>query len=125
MKTKTWQLVIGVGLLSVAAQILLFYARFGRWNTDSAPTDYLLFFLAGGLGGWILTLFLNRQTSITARRAVWIAFLLASPLALLMMIAGGILGPLGVLILPQIPWTIFTWVGSWLGSLSARSRVGP
>ena len=124
MKPVSWLWVPGLGLLSVIAQIMLFYVRFGRWNTDSTPTDYLLFFLAGALGGWILTFFLNRQTSNTNRRTVWIAFLLASPLALLMMLAGGLLGPLGVLILPQIPWAIFTWVGSWVGRWLARRPAG-
>jgi hypothetical protein len=104
-----------VGLLSVAAQIILFYARFGRWNMDAAYTDFLLFFLAGAIGGWILSFFLNRQTSSSKRRMVGIAFLLASPIALLLVLAGGILGPLGVLILPQIPWATFTGVGTWLG----------
>src|SRR5215471_5569191 len=115
VKKVSWIRVPGVGLLAVAAQISLFYARFGRWNTDSSFTDYLLFFLAGALGGWILTFFLNRDPSSANHRAVWIAFLLASPFALSMMLVGGILGPLGVLILPQIPWLIFTWVGSWVG----------
>jgi hypothetical protein len=119
-----WRWVLGVGLLSVAAQIVLFYIRFGRWNTDSTFTDYLLFFLAGALGGWILTIFLNRQASTASRRAVWIAFLLASPLALLLMLAGGVLGPLGVLILPQIPWLVSAWIGSWVGRSAARDRVG-
>ena len=53
-----WTLI--VGLLSVAAQIVTFYVRFGRWNTDATLTEYLLFFLAGALGGWILIFFLNR-----------------------------------------------------------------
>jgi len=117
----SWRWVLGVGLFSVAAQILLFYARFGHWNTYSSFTDYLLFFLAGALGGWILTFFLNRQFSSANRWAVWIAFLLAIPIALLMMLAGGLLGPLGVLIFPQIPWAIFTWVGSWVGRRLTRN----
>ena len=118
-----WLRVFAVGLLSIAAQIIIFYARFGGWNADSVFTDYLLFFLSGALGGWILSFFLNRQPSSANRRAAWIAFLLASPIALLMMLAGGILGPLGVLIFHQIPWTIFTWVGSWVGKRAARGSV--
>lgn len=115
MKNASGLWVLGVGLFCVAAQIILFYARFGRWNTDATFTEYLLFFLAGAIGGWILTFFLNRYPSSPNRQAIWVAFLLASPFALLLMLAGGILGPLGVLILPQIPWTIFTWVGAWVG----------
>ena len=123
MKKGSWTLAFGVGLFCVAAQILLFYARFGRWNTDSSYRDYMLFFLAGALGGWMLTFFLNSQPASANRRAMWIAFLLASPLALSMMLVGGIIGPLGVLILPQIPWATFMWVGSWLGKLAARGPV--
>ena len=111
MKTFLWSLSVGV--LSVAAQILTFYVRFGRWNTDSTFVDYLLFFLAGSLGGWILVYFLNRRT--TKSWIVLTAFLLASPIALIMMLAGGLLGWFGVLLFPQIPWALFTWIGSLVG----------
>lgn len=104
-----------VGLLTVAAQILTFSVRFGRWNTDSTFIDYLLFFLAGTLGGLILIYFLNRQTSIAKRWTVLIAFLLVSPAAVLFMLAGGLLGWISVLIFPQIPWALFTWIGSLVG----------
>jgi hypothetical protein len=43
-----------VGLLAIAAQVVAFYVRFGRWNTDAFILDYLLIFLAGALGGLIL-----------------------------------------------------------------------
>jgi hypothetical protein len=104
-----------VGSLSVAAQITRFYVRFGRLNTDATFTEYLLFFLSGALGGAILVFFLNRQASIRRRWVVLIAFLLASPIALVMMLGGGMLGWIGLLILPQIPWALFTWIGSLVG----------
>ena len=50
-----------VGLFTVAAQILFFYIRFGRMNTDATFVDYILFFIAGTLGGLILIYFLNSQ----------------------------------------------------------------
>ena len=99
---------------------MIFYARFRRWNADSTFPDYLLFFLAGALGGWILTYVLNRQISGAQRLVVLIAFLLASPIALMMMLAGGLIGPLGVLIFPQIPWALFAWIGSSVGMLIFR-----
>jgi len=46
---------------------------------------------------------------------VLIAFLLATPLSLLLMLAGGMLGPLGVILFPQIPWALLAWLGSLLG----------
>ena len=105
-----WALIIG--LLVVAAQVITFYVRFGRWNTSAFFVDYLLMFLAGVLGGLILIYFQNRQPSTDGRWIVLVGFLLASPVALFMMIAGGLLGVLGILLFPQIPWALFTWLGS-------------
>jgi peptidoglycan/LPS O-acetylase OafA/YrhL len=109
-----------VGLLSVVAQIAVFYVRFGKWNANSTVLDYILFFVAGMLGGLILVYFLNRQNSKTAWSAALIAFLLASPIALVMMAGGGLLGPFGVLVYPQIPWTLFAWLGGLVGNLLAK-----
>jgi len=105
-----------VGLLSVVAQIAVFYVRIGKWNTSSTLLDYILFFGAGTLGGLILFYFLNRQNSKTAGTATILAFLLASPIAVLMMISGGLLGPIGVLIFPQIPWALFAGLGGLVGN---------
>ena len=109
-----------VALLSPAAQALEYYFRFNRWNTEATITEYFLFFLAGSLGGVILIFFINRQVSTRRRWVVLIAFLLASWIALIMMIAGGLLGPIGVLLFPQIPWALFTWIGSWLAKFIVR-----
>lgn len=105
-----------VGLLSVAAQIAVFYVRFGKWNTSSTVTDYILFFVAGTLGGLILIYFLNRQHSHTAWSVTLFAFLLASPIALMMMISGGLLGSIGGLVFPQIPWALSAWLGGLVGN---------
>jgi hypothetical protein len=106
----SWALV--VGLLSIVAQVVVFYVRFGVFNTQASFANYVSFFLAGTLGGSILMWFLNRETSPRGRRILLIAFLLASPLALIMMLAGGLFGPIGVLIAPQLPWALFTWLGA-------------
>ena len=118
-KTQTYWAVL-IGLLSVVIQIATFYIRFGGWNTSSPMWDYILFFLAGTLGGLILIYFLNRQNSKTAWYATLIAFLLASPIALIMMVGGGLLGSIGVLLLPQIPWVLFTWIGGLAGNFFAK-----
>jgi len=109
-----------VGLLSVVAQIAVFYVRFGTWNAYSTVLDYILFFGAGTLGGLILIYFLNRQNSKTARLVTLLAFLLASPIALVMMAGGGLLGSVGVLVYPQIPWTLFAWLGGLVGNFLAK-----
>lgn len=111
--------VLLVGFLSVVAQISVFYVRFGKWNAFSV-LDYILFFVAGTLGGLILVYFLNRQNSKTARSVTLLAFLLASPIALVMMLGGGLIGSIGVLVYPQIPWTLFAWLGGLVGNFLAK-----
>jgi hypothetical protein len=113
-----WALL--VGLLSVVAQIATFYMRFGKWNVSSTMLDYVLFFLAGTLGGLILIYFLNRQNSKTAWSVTLLAFLLTSPIAMVMMVGGGLLGSIGVLIFPQIPWALFAWIGGLAGNFFAK-----
>jgi hypothetical protein len=113
-----WALV--VGLLSIVAQIATFYMRFGKWNVSSTMLDYVLFFLTGTLGGLILIFFLNRQNSKTAWSVTLLAFLLASPIAMVMMVGGGLLGSIGVLIFPQIPWALFAWIGGLVGNFFAK-----
>ena len=110
-----WSLL--VGLFTVAFQIGTFYARFGRMNTDSTFVDYILFFIAGIVGGLILIYFLNRQTSNAKRWVVLIAFLLATPVAMIFILGGGLLGWIGVILFPQIPWALITWIGSLVGRL--------
>jgi hypothetical protein len=107
-----WALL--VGLLSIAAQVIVFYIRFGFFNTQASFANYVAFFLAGALGGLIFIYFLNREDSLRARRIVWAAFLLATPFVLLLMLAGGFFGPLGLLFAPQIAWALLIWLGTVL-----------
>lgn len=116
MKTNQIFRALLVGFLSVVGQIVVFFVRFGKWNTSSTLLDYILFFAAGTLGGLILNYFLNRQNSKTVWTITLLAFLLASPIALFMMISGGLLGSIGVLVFPQIPWALFTWLGGLAGN---------
>ncbi|MBT3321486.1 MAG: hypothetical protein HN392_04290 [Anaerolineae bacterium] len=118
-KTQTYWALL-VGFLSVVVQIAIFYLRFGKWNVSSSMLDYVLFFLAGILGGLILIYFLNRQNSKTAWLVTLLAFLLASPISIIMMVGGGLLGPIGVLVFPQIPWALFTWLGGLAGNFFAK-----
>jgi hypothetical protein len=110
-----WSLL--AGLFTVAIQIITFYTRFGRMNTDATILDYILFFIAGTLGGLILIYFLNKQTSNGKRWVVTIAFLLATPVAMILGLMGGVLGPIGVILFPQIPWALITWIGSLVGRI--------
>lgn len=112
-----------VGLVSVLAQMITYYLRFRRWNTESPFADYFFFFLAGTLGGFILIFFLNRQETRKGRWIVLAAFLLISPLSMLVMLGGGLFGPLGLMIWPQIPWLIFIWLASLLGRSMSRPQT--
>ena len=109
-----------VGILAIAAQLITYFLRFGRWNTESPFSDYVYFFLSGALGGTILIFFLNRHDTSKGRWMVLVAFLLISPLSILVMLGGGLFGPLGILMWPQRPWTLFAWLGSLLGRFVAR-----
>jgi uncharacterized membrane protein len=113
-----WALL--VGLLSVIAQVITYTLRFERLNTESPFADYFFFFLAGTVGGFILIFFLNRQPTRKGRWIVLIVFLLIAPVSLFLMLGGGLFGPLGLLLLPQIPWLLFTWLGSLLGRFVSR-----
>ena len=115
-----WALLLG--LLSIIVQAVTFYLRFEMWNGSSSALDYLLFFVAGSLGGLILIYFLNRQASKTAWWVELIVFLLATPVAMMFMIGGGLLGPLGVLIFPQVPWALFAWIGGLIAKFVTRER---
>ena len=114
-----WALL--VGLLTMVAQLITYYLRFERLNTQASLTEYLLLFLAGSLGGLILIFFLNRQPTTRGRWVVVIMFLLITPLSLFLMLGGALFGVLGLLLLPQIPWALFSWLGSLLGRLVSRT----
>ena len=110
-----WSLL--VGLFVVVYQVVMFYVRFNRMNADATILDYILFFAAGTVGGLLLIYFLNRQTSNAKRWVVLIAFLLATPVAMIFILGGGMLGWIGVILFPQIPWALITWIGSLIGKL--------
>ena len=115
MKTFSvfWSFVVGVTF--VTFQLIIFYVRFGRLPQSSPWTDYLLFFIAGTLGGLILIYFLNQARQARARRSILLAFLLALPFALLLSVLGGLLGWWGVIVYPLFFWALFTWIGSLVG----------
>lgn len=116
--SMVWALL--VGLVSVLWQVLSYLFRFGKLNPHAPFMDYVIFFLSGTIGGLILLFFLNRQPAAKAWWSVLIAFLLGTPLAMLFILGGGMLGYIGILIFPQIPWFIFTWLGSLVGRFLSR-----
>jgi len=111
---------LAVGTLALLWQVFSYYFRFGQFNPHAAWTDYLWFFLSGVLGGLLLAFFLSRQHADKGRWTVLTAFALATPVAMIFMLGGGLLGALGTLFFPQVPWLVFTWVGSLLGKFLGR-----
>lgn len=111
-----------VGLVSVVWQATAYFIRFGQFNPYATFRDYVWFFIGGTLGGLILVMFMNRQPAEKGRWAVLIAFVLATPVAMIFMVGGGLFGLVSVLIFPQIPWLIFTWIGFLVGGYISRGR---
>lgn len=118
--SRIWAL--SVGLVSVLWQVFSYYFRFGQFNPYAAMLDYLWFFLSGSLGGLILVFFLNRQSTSKARWWVLIAFVLAIPVAMIFMMGGGLFGFIGILLFPQFPWLLITWLGSLMGRFFSRGK---
>lgn len=115
MKPLSLLWALPVGLISVFWQVAAYYIRFGQFNPYSSFSDYIWFFISGSLGGLILVFFINQQFTQKGRLTVLSAFVLGTPVAMIFMVGGGLLGLAGILILPQIPWLIFSWIGSLLG----------
>lgn len=110
-----------IGLLMPILQFVIFYIRFGNTNPDSSLLDYVLFFVAGIIGGLILIALLQRSKTKAARWLVLIAFILATPIALTGMIVGGLAGPIGVLFMSAMLWTIITGLGFLAGRFISRN----
>jgi hypothetical protein len=60
MKPIPLSWALSVGFLSIVAQVLTYFLRFGQLHTQASPGEYVLFFLSGTLGGAILLFFLDR-----------------------------------------------------------------
>ena len=123
MNKKTLYWVLGVGVFSILWQVFTFYFRFGQFNPYALWQDYFIFFLAGALGGLVLSFFLNRQKADKGWWAVLIAFALATPVAMTFMVAGGLYGLVGILLAPLLPWTLITWLGSLVGKFLTRGST--
>jgi len=118
-----WWAVL-IGLFFPILQDLIYYLRFGILNPYAGLQDYVLFFLAGALGGLILIALLRRSRTNAAKWSVLLAFLLATPLATLGMLGGGLFGFFGIVLLPAAIWAIITGIGYGIGRLVSRARAG-
>jgi hypothetical protein len=67
-KFSYWWAVL-IGLVFPVLQAGVYCFRFGRLNPYASPLEYVLFFLAGALGGLVLIAFWRRAETKTTRRA--------------------------------------------------------
>ena len=116
-----WTIVIG--LLFPILQGAIYYIRFGILNPYAPLIDYILFFLAGTLGGLVLIALLQRSHTKAAKWSVIVAYLLGTPIAFLGSLGGGLFGPVGVILLPVIIWAIFTAIGFGVGRLFFKGET--
>jgi len=109
-----------IGLLFPILQAMVYYVRFGILNPYAPLIDYILFFLAGTLGGLVLIALLRRSYTKTAKWSVALAFLLGTPVAFIASLGGGLLGPFGVVLLPAVIWAVFSAIGYGIGRLFSK-----
>ncbi len=111
---------LGVGLLLVVLNLLLFLFRFGDMNTEAPLTDYLVIFLAGGVIGAALVYFLRRSETKSIFNATLTAFVIGLPFAMFGTMFGGIVGWIGILLLGISPAVFLIGLGYYLSRAFAR-----
>jgi hypothetical protein len=119
-KIPYWWAIL-IGLLAPILQVAIYYFRFFSLNEESTALDYVMFFIAGTVGGLILIALLNRSKTKAAKWLVIIVFILATPVALTGMVVGGLVGPLGVIFMSAMLWTMITGIGFFIGRFLSRN----
>lgn len=110
-----------IGLLMLVIQVLIFYIRFGELNQEGTLLDYFVFFLAGTIGGLLLIYLLRRSKTKAANWIVIVAFILATPIALMGMVVGGLAGPVGAVFTSVMLWGMITGMGFLVGRFLSRN----
>lgn len=107
---------IPIALLFPVAQIVLFYARFGRWPTEGYA-DLFSFFTVGLLGALFFLYLLTKSSSRPQQIGTIAGFVLLSPIGLIGSLGGGIvLGPfVGTVVFGTIPLVIGAGFGFLIG----------
>ena len=109
---RYWKTPVLFGIGLCVLQLLLALVRFGSmdsWNPaevlfaiPAILSGLLLFFLGGPLVG-LLAQRLLRGVVGSSRRGLWVAIAVATPLAVLLSLVGGLLGPHMVVIGALVP----------------------
>jgi hypothetical protein len=122
-KISYWWAIL-IGLVFPIAQIVIYFLRFGEMNPYASILDHLWFFLAGAAGGLLLIELLRRSLTGVQKWIVAVAYLLGTPVSTLMMVGGGLLGPIGIILFPLINWALFSGFGFLVGRYFSRRRLG-
>lgn len=111
---------LGVGLLLVVLNLILFLFGFGAMSEDAPLTDYLTIFLSGALIGVALVYFLRRSDQKSTFNATLTAFVVSLPFAMFGVAFGGIVGEIGIFLLGVSPAVFLIGLGYYLGRAFAR-----
>lgn len=92
------------------------------WYNVQALSGFLFGSVAGG---WIL-FWQNKLTDAEAQKWLWLLLLFLSPIVILMVMWGGLLGASGILILAILPLCLWTWMAALLvkNRINRRRRIG-
>lgn len=122
-KNKAYRWSALFGILTIVAQIAFYYYRFGTMpSSDFNLLHYLIFFLGGVAGGVVFIFFWKRSKTLITRLLVLVFFLAAAYPSLTAMVSGGLLGPIGNILLPLFYWIIITGIGYLIGRWFSKRR---
>lgn len=93
------------GLYFYALQQGIYLVRFKELNTQVNMLDLYLV-VVGILSVWLFMFFRSKMHSKKARIALFVAFILAVPIASVGALLGGLLGPIGILAYGLIPFAV-------------------
>jgi hypothetical protein len=121
-KMSYWWAVL-IGLVFPILQVVIYFLRFGEMNPYAVIVDHLWFFLSGAVGALLLILLLRRSQTPVQKWIVALAYLLGTPISTLMMVGGGLLGPIGIILFPLFNWFLFCGFGFLVGRFLSRRKL--
>ena len=115
-----WAILIG--LVFPIVQIAIYFMRFGEMILYATILDHLWFLLAGAAGALLLIALLRRSQTTVQKWIVVLAYLLGAPISTLMMVGGGLLGPIGIILFPLFRGS-FLGFGFLVGRFLSRRKL--
>ena len=122
-KKMSYWWAIPIGLFFPVVQIAIYFLRFGEMNPYAALLDHLWFLLSGAAGALLLIVLLRRSQTTVQKWIVVLAYLLGTPISTLMMVGGGLLGPIGIILFPLFNWALFCSLGFLVGRYLSKRKL--